>query len=291
MQPQYLKIYETIVGSTAYGLNRPESDIDKKGVAIPDIRHIFGLHPFEQHELGKDYTIFSLHKFIKLASDCNPNIIEMLYTDILDVTCLDPLGMKLRCNKDLFLSKKAKHTFSGYAYSQLERIKSHQKWINNPQEQPKQQDYYVTKYRMVDNVSTPHTAFLENEYDAAYKKWQQYETWKRERNPERAALEAQHGYDSKHGMHLIRLLKMGLEIIKDGDVIVKRKHDRDELLGIRNGKMPYNDLIKYAESLMADLELAYSSSPLPEKVDMTKIEDLLIDIQAEFYGIEIKEKV
>lgn len=286
MQPQYAKIYETIVGSTAYGLNTPTSDIDKKGVAIPDIKHVLGLHPFEQHEIGKDYTIFSLHKFIKLAADCNPNIIEMLYTDEADITFISTFGRTLRGRRDIFLSTKAKHTFSGYAYSQLERIKSHQKWINNPQVKPKQQDFYTTKYRMVDNVSVPHTAFLEHEYDAAEKKWQQYETWKRERNPERAALEAKHGYDSKHGMHLIRLLKMSLEIIKYGKVIVKRP-DREELLGIRNGQVPYADLVAYAESLMEELELAYGTSPLPGKVDMTKIEDLLIDLQTEFYGIQI----
>ena len=287
MQPVYFKIYETVVGSQAYGLATKDSDTDRKGIVVPDIRHIFGLHPFEQHELSADYTLFSLSKFIKLAADANPNILEMLYTDNTDVLHLHPLGLKLRDHRDLFLSTKAKHTFSGYAFSQLERIKSHQKWINNPQEKPDQKDFYATKYRMVDGVSTPHTAFLENEFDAADRKWKQYETWKRERNPERAALEAKYGYDSKHGMHLIRLLKMGLEIIKDGRVIVKRP-DREELLSIRNGNMPYADLIKYAEELMGELDVAYTNSPLPGKVDMNKIEDLMIDLQAEFYAIPIK---
>ena len=286
MQPQYTKIYETIVGSTAYGLNVATSDVDKKGIGIPNIRHIFGLHPFEQHEVSKDHTVFSLCKFFKLIADANPNMLEMLYTDDADILYLHPLGIKLRDQRELFLSTKAKHTFSGYAFSQLERIKSHQKWINNPQEKPREEDYYITKYRTILDgtdetscrahvVTTPYTAFQENEYDAAYKKWQQYETWKKS-----------HGYDSKHGMHLIRLLKMGLEIIREGKVIVKRP-DREELLGIRNGKVPYQQLVDYAEKLMAELEVAYTNSPLPGKVDMNKIEDLMMEIQAEFYGIKI----
>ena len=288
MQPQYTKIYETIVGSVAYGLNiEGKSDLDVKGVAIPNIKHILGLHPFEQHEITVDYVIYSLQKFVKLAASANPTILETLFVSESDILYMHPLGIKLRDNRDLFLSTKVKHSFSGYAYSQILRLKNHHKWINDPQVQPKQEDYYITKYRMVNNVSTPHTAFLENEYDAAYKKWVQYETWKTNRNPERAALEEAYGFDGKFAMHAIRLLKQGLECLRDGVVNVKRVKDREELLGIRNGKMSYEDLIKYADDLMKQLDEAYDKSPLPREVDMNKIEDLLIDIQSEFYGVKI----
>ena len=196
MQPSYTKIYETIVGSVAYGLNiEGKSDQDVKGVAIPNINHILGLHPFEQHEITVDYVIYSLQKFVKLAATANPTILECLFTNESDILYAHPLGKKLRDNRDLFLSTKVKHSFSGYAYSQILRLKNHHRWINNPQVQPKQEDYYITKYRMVNNVSTPHTAFIENEYDAAYKKWVQYETWKKERNPERSKLEEFYGFD------------------------------------------------------------------------------------------------
>ena len=287
MQPMYTKILEVTVGSQAYGLALENSDHDKKGVAIPNIKHILGLHPFEQHEITVDYVIYSLQKFVKLAASANPTILETLFVSESDILYMHPLGIKLRDNRDLFLSTKVKHSFSGYAYSQILRLKNHHKWINDPQVQPKQEDYYITKYRMVNNVSTPHTAFLENEYDAAYKKWVQYETWKTNRNPERAALEEAYGFDGKFAMHAIRLLKQGLECLRDGVVNVKRVKDREELLGIRNGKMSYEDLIKYADDLMKQLDEAYGKSPLPREVDMNKIEDLLIDIQSEFYGVKI----
>lgn len=287
MQPQYTKIYETIVGSTAYGLNTPESDIDIKGVAIPGLEHIFGIHPFEQHEITADNTIFSLQKFVHLASNINPNIIEMLYTDETDIVFISKYGRYLRNNANLFLSKRAKYTFGGYAYAQLKRINGHQKWINNPQEQPKREDFVIIKDIILSNGAVKKVEkFLEKDYDAACNRYVQYLTWKKERNPERAKLEELFKYDCKHGMHLIRLLKMGIEILKEGKVIVKRIEDKEELMGIRNGKMSYEELVRYAESLMNDLETAYQKSDLPEQVNYKKIDRFLIMLQKEFYGIQ-----
>jgi predicted nucleotidyltransferase len=292
MQPDYTKIYETVVGSTAYGLAiEGKSDVDKKGIAIPNIRHIFGLHPFEQHEINVDYVIYSLQKFVKLAADANPTICEMLFVEESDILYLHPLGLKLRDNRDLFLSTKAKHSFGGYAFSQILRIKNHQKWLNNPQVEPNEKDFFKEKTMRVKTEKGEeiinYTKFMEQEYDAALKKYNQYCTWKKERNPERAVLEAQFGYDCKFAMHAIRLLKTGLEVLKEGKLVVKRVEDREQLLGIRNGKVSYEDLVKYAEDLLGELDAAYESSPLPSKVDMNKIEDLMMEIQSEFYGIKI----
>lgn len=286
MQPNYFKIYETIVGSHAYGMSTPTSDIDKKGIAIPHLDHILGLHPFEQHEITADYTIFSLQKFIRLASDCNPNIIEMLYTDESDITFMHPVGVLLRDNRELFLSSKIKFTFSGYAFSQLQRIKNHQRWINNPQVIPDKEDFMVRKILThINGTQETYTKFLEADYDAAYKKYVQYETWKKERNTVRAALENKIGYDSKHGAHLIRLLRMGKEILTTGNVLVKRP-DAEYLLNIRNGNVPYDTLVSEAEDLMKELDVLYETTILPKKVDINKINALLIRIQKEFYNIK-----
>jgi len=116
-------IYKTVVGSTAYGLNTPESDIDLKGVCIPPKEYYFGIKTFEQQEFGADHTVYAIRKFFKLAKDCNPNIVEMLYTDSKFIQQIDKFGEKLRANRELFISKKAKFTFAGYAFAQLKRIK------------------------------------------------------------------------------------------------------------------------------------------------------------------------
>jgi len=123
-------------GSHAYGTNVATSDEDFKGVAIPPKEYFLGYtHKFEQAELkapDPDAVVYEIRKFFSLAADCNPNIIEVLHTDPSDHFIVDPIGQMILDHKDDFLSKKIKHTFLGYAVSQLHRIRSHKKWIMNP---------------------------------------------------------------------------------------------------------------------------------------------------------------
>ncbi|MCU0677815.1 MAG: nucleotidyltransferase domain-containing protein [Myxococcota bacterium] len=130
------------------------------------------------------------------------------------------------------------------------------------------------------------TSFLEllareKRFEAAKKHWQQYQQWKRERNEARAALEARHGYDTKHAMHLVRLQRMGLEILTRGEVIVTRP-DRDELLAIRDGAWTFERLLEEAERMDRAIRDAVSTSALPTNVDEDAVEAL---------GVELVERV
>ena len=130
------------------------------------------------------------------------------------------------------------------------------------------------------------TSFLEllareKRFEAAKKHWQQYQQWKRERNEARAALEARHGYDTKHAMHLVRLQRMGLEILTRGEVIVTRP-DRDELLAIRDGAWPFERLLEEAEQMDRAIRDAVDVSALPTNLDEDAVEIL---------GVEIVERV
>lgn len=127
-------IFLTKHGSQAYGTSTPTSDLDIKGVAVPPSKYFNGfLHKFEQAE-GKDpdVVVYDIRKFLNLASDCNPSIIEILFTDPEDHIHVNHFGAHLIASRNVFLSKKAKHTFSGYAIAQLKRIQTHKKWITNP---------------------------------------------------------------------------------------------------------------------------------------------------------------
>lgn len=128
-------IYLTRHGSHAYGTSTPTSDIDIRGIAIPPMNYHLGVaHTFEQavqHE-PIDLTIFSLQKFVKLAADANPNALEILFTDPSDHLLVHPLAERLFAARELFLSTKALHTFSGYARAQFKRIKAHRRWLLNP---------------------------------------------------------------------------------------------------------------------------------------------------------------
>lgn len=139
-------------GSHAYNTNIESSDEDFKGICTPSKEYFLGyINNFEQAELkDPDTVIYDLRKFFHLAADCNPNIIEVLHTDSSDHILVDSIGESILDNKYAFLSKKVKHTFSGYAMAQLKRIKLHKKWIMNPiKEPPTRESMGLPEYTLI----------------------------------------------------------------------------------------------------------------------------------------------
>jgi predicted nucleotidyltransferase len=118
---------------------------------------------------------------------------------------------------------------------------------------------------------------LERQYTARLKEWQQYQDWKKNRNPARAALEEKFGYDCKHAMHLVRLTKMCRELLVDGVVQVRRP-DAEELLEIRNGAWSYEDLVQYSDKQDAELSELVKTSRLPRQPDRKKLDELCLTI-------------
>ena len=132
---QKYQIFLCVAGSKSYGTDSAHSDTDKRGIFIAPPEYTLGcLKTVEQVEVpGEDTVIYELAKFIKLAAQCNPNLIELLFTGEENILFIDPAFAQLREHRHLFLSKKAKFTFSGYAMAQMKRIRGHNKWMNSPQ--------------------------------------------------------------------------------------------------------------------------------------------------------------
>lgn len=121
-------VYMTRAGSWAYGTNIESSDVDYRGVAIVPPEYYLGpFSKFEQAEVkDPDMTIFCLRKFVTLASQGNPNILELLFTDESDI-CHDECllwGWMLRDMRSLFVTKRCRATYAGYATGQLKKIKN-----------------------------------------------------------------------------------------------------------------------------------------------------------------------
>ena len=275
-------IYKVVAGSQAYGLETPESDLDTRGVCIPPRRHLLGLSKFEQWEQQDetgDAVTYALTKFVRLALACNPNIIELLYTDPRHVLFVNEYGRRLLEHRGLFLTRRARYTFTGYAISQLRRIGRHHRWLMNPPgRQPTQEEFggweHEGRYKFPDHES-------QRAYQDALKHWNQYQEWRRNRNPARAELERKYGYDCKHAMHLLRLLKMGIEILGTGQVIVYRP-DREWLRAVHNGLLSYEELLEMAAVYKTRLEKLSQASPLPEEPDFDAAETLVIELQERF---------
>jgi hypothetical protein len=70
------------------------------------------------------------------------------------------------------------------------------------------------------------------QYQRACREYQHYQDWKKNRNPERAEMEAKVGCDCKFAMQAIRLLKTGIEILETQcDRIFQKQKKRSRSFG------------------------------------------------------------
>jgi len=99
----------------------------------------------------------------------------------------------------------------------------------------------------------------------------------------RKALVEKYGYDCKNAAHLIRLLNMGIEILRHRTVSVYRHDDREMLMDIKQGGWSLSRVKKHAEMLFAELKIAHLESLLPEKPNIKRINKLLIKMMSDFY--------
>lgn len=85
------------------------------------------------------------------------------------------------------------------------------------------------------------------------------------------------GYDIKNAAHLIRLLRMGIEFLKDGTMQIERK-DTEELLQIKRGEWSLDKIKKEADKLFVSAKKAYERSNLPLELDLEKIDELSVKV-------------
>jgi predicted nucleotidyltransferase len=114
-------IYRCIVGSRAYGLDDAGSDTDLRGIYLPPADRqwsLFGV-PEQLENPVRDEVYWELQKFLTLALKANPNILECLYTPLIEY--VTPLAQELLAMRDAFVSKLVYQTYSGYVASQFKK--------------------------------------------------------------------------------------------------------------------------------------------------------------------------
>lgn len=122
-------IHECIVGSHLYGTNKEGSDIDIKGVYVLPTDMILSGQYIEQISDDKqDITYYEIGRFLDLAAKANPNILDVLGSD--KVTFTTDKWKEYFPDITPYLTTKLKHTFLGYAYSQIQKAKGMNKKTN-----------------------------------------------------------------------------------------------------------------------------------------------------------------
>ena len=119
-------VLKSIAGSHLYNLNTETSDMDIRGIFLPTVEDLFNVSGEQNTEIAddaQDIKFYSLRKFLTLAAQCNPNIIELLYLPEDAILFKSKVYDDLVKIRDAFMSKRAFHTFTGYAYAQIKRAK------------------------------------------------------------------------------------------------------------------------------------------------------------------------
>ena len=281
--------------------NDPNSidDKDLMGVYVAPVEHYLG---FGRDEVKEEFinewdaVSYEIRKFVELLLKCNPNVLSLLWLPSHHVVYQHEMGELLRENREIFVSKQAYHSFNGYAYGQFKRMthlnqETQAEMANLERELEKHSiDPNALKLSQAERdtviESGPHEGerlgLIADRYDGLKRQYYSggYMGARRREIVRRV------GYDAKNAAHLIRLLRMGIEFLVDGELYVERA-DAEQLLEIKRGEWSLERVKEEAERLFRLAEEAFVRSPLPAKPDRAKAERLCIDIVSGFHGINV----
>jgi len=296
-------------GSYAYGTNTENSDLDIRGIATHSAEDILTRKGFEQVvNEATDTTVYSLEKIVNLLSNCNPNTIEILGLEPWQYLYIGYIGQELIKNKDMFLSKRATHSFGGYATAQLRRLSN--KAVRTVEQEQREKHIlasienarysYPDKYFNYpeDSIKLYIDKAIQEDYDTEifmdvnlkhyplrdYKSmWSEMQNIVKDYSKigRRNSKAIEHDKLGKHMMHLIRLYLMCFDILEDGKIITYRKKEHDFLMDIRNGKylddnkQPTKEFYDIVDEMENKLNYLKDHSPLPDNPDYKRINDFL----------------
>lgn len=300
-------------GSHAYGTNVAGSDVDIRGVALNTKEEILGAANFEQVVNNEtDTTIYSIRKIVSLLSSCNPNTIEMLGLKPEHYLYLSSIGQELLDNKKLFLSKRSKYSFGGYAFSQLRRLdnKAARTIEQADREQHILNSITSATYAWPDKYGCFKTGegirlYLDDSdledmdkeifmdiHLTGYPLRDYKNMWADMKNVvadydkigHRNQNAIERGKLGKHMMHLVRLYLMCIDILEKEEINTYRENDIPFLLDIRNGKFldgnsqPLAEFYEMVDEYEKRLEYAVANTSLPDKPDYNKINEFLMSV-------------
>lgn len=306
-----------VVGSNLYGTNTASSDMDYKGIFLPDLKDlILGNFlgncpksinlgtPKESDQKNKagdiDYELYSLQYFLKLAQEGQTIAIEMLFAPTEMWVNDSPQWRWLNTNRHKFLCKSMK-SFFGYCRTQAtkysnkgNRLLAIQKTIEmlsyigvdslSPLSQCWDQlpeGEFITKYVEPRNNANMFSVCGRKFHDTACVSYVLEQLYKvRESYGQRAfSAESNQGIDWKAVSHAFRIGLELKEILETSDLQFPLR-DAEFLRDIKLGKMNFKEdhLEDKLEDLLQELETLEEKSTLPKNVDIVFAKDWLTRI-------------
>jgi uncharacterized protein len=310
MNEIHTKLFEIITGSHLYGTNTPESDKDYLGVFIPNIEYILGFRKVEEMDLsisdktddGKntkdavDKKLYEFRKYMKLAMEGNPNLIETLFINEPNIVEINDVGREILANRHLFPHKGIKQKFLGYAFSQkhkmiikrdnyfdlkeaytyLKRFDD-KKYIMEVALLPDCPKYIKMNVDKTHNTKFVQIGDLQILPSTVIVKTLSKLKERLDKVGNREGLLLKYGFDVKFASHTIRLLLEGKELLQSGNLVFPLK-EAEMLKDIKNGKWAVTKVLDLAEDIEKEFDSLVENSKLPSKPRFKEIEQLTINI-------------
>jgi uncharacterized protein len=319
---EYGAIIEIRSGSHLYGTSVPTSDEDKIGIFIAPERYYLGLDHIEEVDLGHvskgedgknlpdaiDRKFYELRKFVTLAKDGNPNILEILFVDVKNVLSINEWGIHLLEHASMFPTQEVRPKYLGYALGQKKQMVNKpenykqtvmaQKYLELLEEEMTTQQFHRTRVaaKLEDMVrmgvaedKLTHISIGKANYctSTTLGKLNNLLLEKMNKITSRQELWTKYGYDTKFGAHLIRLLTEGIEVLTTGKIEFPL-HNRDLLLSIRNGNYTKEEVLEMAEMYEEELKVVHSDLPMEQNKE--QVNALLIDMVKSWYANDAYNK-
>ena len=300
------KILEIITGSQLYGTALPTSDQDITGIFIADKQYYLGLEKVEEVDLsivsksedGKndvdaiDRKFHEFRKYIRLAADGNPNILELLFVSQFynkdNIIFINDIGNRLLENRQLFPSRLIKQKFIGYAISQLHKAKCRPENFNDLRMFVNLYEEDINKKRLIElqYIKHPVAPLITFHKDHATIGGLNFNLHAKmstifskcntrlEKSSHRQDMWLKYGVDVKFLSHCVRLILEGIELLETGCIIFPLR-EKQLLIDIRNGNFDLKEVHEFID--VKKKELDNFESFLPATPDFKKINDFLIE--------------
>ena len=312
-------MFLTLGGSHAYGTNVETSDVDIRGCAMNSASEIVGLSNFEQFiNTETDTTVYAFNKLITLILNCNPNTIEMLGCKPEHYIFMTDAGQEMLNNRKLFLSKRAIHSFGGYANQQLNRLENaiardalaqaqKEEHIRRSMEnsvksfEDRYTEFDAGSIKLYTDVSPREDIDREifADINLTHFPARQFNSMMNDLHNVLGTYEKlnhrNHKKDdahlNKHAMHLIRLYLMCIDILEKEEIITYRESDHELLMSIRNGAYMNEDhtykpeFFELVKDLQKRLDYAKENTSLPAHPNMKEVEEFVMEVNKRALGL------
>lgn len=251
--PRFLEnavVYEAIMGSVAYGVSSDTSDMDIYGICVPPKDIVFPHTAGHIHNFGRQRQEFEQFQQDHVATgdksyDISIYNIVKFFNLLMDnnPNIIDSIFVPFNCI--------VHSTQVGNMIRENRRLFLHKgAWHK----------FKGYAYSQLNKIKNKQNATSDR----------------------RKELIEKHGYDTKFGYHVVRLLYEVEQIMSIGDIDMQR--DREHLKSIRRGDVSEQDLRDWAANKERELEKLYHESLLQYGPDEGKIKTLLLNCLEAHYG-------